>query len=154
MDGSQKYDIFISYRRATGANAARMMQLALTARGYSAFFDYSSLKDGKFNEAIYLAIDSCEVFILMMTEGALDRCAEEGDWVRLEIQRAIEKGKHIVPVRPSDQMWEDFPDNLPKELAAICKEQVSKLDMETLFESSLDEIENYRFLFWGFMPLR
>ena len=145
MRCDQKYDIFISYRRATGANAARMMQLALTARGYSVFLDYDSLEDGKFNEAIYSAIDSCEVFILMMTEGALDRCMNPGDWVRLEIQRAIEKGKHIVPIRPSDQAWTDFPPNLPKELSAICKEQVSKLDMETLFESSLDEIENYRF---------
>ena len=47
MQCEQKYDIFISYRRATGATAARMMQLALTARGYSVFLDYVSLKDGK-----------------------------------------------------------------------------------------------------------
>ena len=144
MDGSQKYDIFISYRRTTGANAARMMQLALTARGYSVFLDYDSLEDGKFNEAIYSAIDSCEVFILMMTEGALDRCMNPGDWVRLEIQRAIEREKNIVPVAPSDQTW-SFPDSFPQELSAIRNVHVSKLDMEELFNESIVKIETARF---------
>lgn len=145
MSSEQKYDIFISYRRATGANAARMMQLALTARGYSVFLDYDSLEDGVFNEAIYSAIDSCEVFILMMTEEALDRCTNPGDWVRLEIQRAIERGKRIVPVRPNDQDWSGFPANLPNELQAIRNLQISKLDMEELFNESIGKIETARF---------
>ena len=144
MDCKPKYDIFISYRRATGANAARMMQLALTARGYSVFLDYDSLEDGKFNEAIYSAIDSCEVFILMMTEGVLDRCEEEGDWVRLEIQRAIEKRRHIVPVGPSDHAWE-MPTDLPETLSGLRDIQVSKLDMESLFNESVVKIETGRF---------
>ena len=144
MNIGQKYDIFISYRRATGANAARMIQLALTARGYSVFLDYDSLEDGKFNEAIYSAIDSCEVFILMMTEGALDRCTNPGDWVRLEIQRAIEQKKNIVPVAPSDQTW-SFPTDIPQALSILRNVHVSKLDMESLFNESVVKIEAARF---------
>lgn len=35
-----KYDVFISYRRSTGADDARLLQQALKARGSSAFFNY------------------------------------------------------------------------------------------------------------------
>ena len=60
-----KYDVFISYRRKTGADDARLLQQALRARGYEVFFDYESLRDGKFDERIFAAIDEAPVFILM-----------------------------------------------------------------------------------------
>ena len=61
----KKFDVFISYRRAGGANFARMMQQSLKARGYDVFLDFDSLRDGKFDENIYAAIDNCKVFILI-----------------------------------------------------------------------------------------
>ena len=51
------YDVFISYRRITGANDARLLQQALKARGYEVFFDYDSLRDGQFDKRIFAAID-------------------------------------------------------------------------------------------------
>ena len=35
-----------------------------------------------------MAIDSAPVFVILLSDGSLDRCAEEGDWVRTEIERA------------------------------------------------------------------
>ena len=137
MNIGQKYDIFISYRRATGANAARMMQQALTARGYSAFFDFDSFEDRRFDEAIYSVIDSCEVFILMMTGEPLDWCANEDDRSRLEIQRALEKGKCIVPVATSGQAW-SFPDRVP--WRALRNLRVFTLDMNESFEMSVESL--------------
>lgn len=52
-----KYDVFISYRRSTGADDTRLLQQALKARGYNVFFDYDSLRDGKFDEMILAAIE-------------------------------------------------------------------------------------------------
>ena len=46
--GKKTFDVFISYRRETGADDARLLQQALKARGYNVFFDYDSLRDGKF----------------------------------------------------------------------------------------------------------
>ena len=138
------YDVFISYRRATGVDDARLLQQALKARGYDVFFDYASLRDGRFNEKIFESIDSAPVFILMMTEHSLDRCAEEGDWVRMEIERAIGKGRKIILVAPTSQEW-SFPDNLPGSLRNIPKEQVSQMDKASLFEESIDKIVKERF---------
>ena len=138
------YDVFISYRRATGVDDARLLQQALKARGYDVFFDYASLRDGKFNEKIFESIDSAPVFILMMTEHSLDKCAAEGDWVRMEIERAIGKGRKIILVAPTSRKW-SFPDNLPDSLRNIQDEQVSPMDKASLFEESIDKIINDRF---------
>ena len=143
-DSDMAYDVFISYRRETGADDARLLQQALKARGYNVFFDYDSLRDGKFDEKIFEAIDEAPVFVLMLTERALDRCVNADDWVRLEIERAISKGKKIISVAPSDQSW-GFPDNLPDSICSVKTEQASELNKASLFEESIDKIIDERF---------
>ena len=144
-NGKRKsFDVFISYRRETGADDARLLQQALKARGYNVFFDYDSLRDGKFDEKILAAIDEAPVFVLMLTEHALDRCVNADDWVRLEIERAVEKGKKIISVAPSDQRW-GFPENLPDSLRAVKTEQASELNKASLFEESIGKMIEERF---------
>lgn len=133
------YDVFISYRRKTGLDDARLLQQALKARGYKVFFDYESLRVGKFNEKIFEAIDEASVFILMLSRGALDECAYAGDWVRAEIERAICNGRQIIPVSSTLQNL-SFPDNLPPSLREIPFMQVSELNKASLFEESVDKI--------------
>ena len=83
-------DVFISYRKSTGREYARNIQQALENRGCgNVFFDYESLRDGKFNEKIIDAINESKNFVLVLSKGALDRCVEEGDWVKTEIETAI-----------------------------------------------------------------
>lgn len=94
------YDIFISYRRTTGAQYARIIQLMLAQRGYKVFLDYDELKDGVFGKRIKAAINEAPVFILMLSKGALERCSQEGDWVREEILLAMQEGKKIIPINP------------------------------------------------------
>ena len=108
----QKYDIFISYRRTGGAQYARILQLMLAQRGYKVFLDYDELTDGKFGEHIQDAIKSAPIFMLVLSKGALERCKNEGDWVRREIQLAISEGKHIIPVNP-DNTFDGIPDDIP-----------------------------------------
>jgi len=138
------YDVFISYRRETGADDARLLQQALRARGYNVFFDYDSLRDGKFDKKIFEAIDEAPVFVLMLTERSLDRCVNENDWVRLEIERAAAKGRKIISVVPSDQKW-SFPEQLPDSLLAVKTEQASELNKASLFEESIDKMVEERF---------
>ena len=144
MGKAMAYDVFISYRRETGANDARLLQQALKARGYGVFFDYDSLRDGKFDESIFTAIDEAPVFVLMLTERALDRCTNAGDWVRLEIERAIAQGTKIISVAPSDQQW-GLPGNLPESLRSVMMEQASELNKASLFEESVDKMIEERF---------
>ena len=133
------YDIFISYRRSGGAEYARMLYLELKARGYRCFFDYNSLRSGKFNEKIYEAIEQCSYFFLVLTDGALDRCQSPDDWVRHEIECALRNNKTVVPVAPSGAR-RSFPAVLPETLECIRNIQVSKLDVDDLFEKSIDKI--------------
>ena len=144
MNKVRCYDVFISYRRKTGVNDARLLQQALRVRGYNVFFDFDSLRDGKFNARILHAIDEAKVFILMLTDGSLDQCLDEGDWVRLEIAHAIKAGKKIVPIKPSDQFFE-FPVVLPHEMESIRNEQFSELNKGALFEESVNKIIRDRF---------
>ncbi len=107
-----KYDIFISYRRDGGAQYARILQLMLIQRGYKVFLDYDELTDGVFSEKIKAAIKDASVFMLVLSKGALLRCANDGDWVRQEITLAIEQNKHIVPINP-DNGFDGIPDGVP-----------------------------------------
>ena len=66
--------VFLSYRREASLSFARMMQLALEKRGCSVFFDYDSLQDGMIGDAIWSAIDACDVFLAVYGKGFLDRC--------------------------------------------------------------------------------
>lgn len=113
--GHVPYDVFISYRRAGGAQYARILQLLLNQRGYRAFLDYDELLDGVFNEAIRAAITEAPIFLLVLSPDALARCKNEDDWVRQEITLAVRLGKHIIPVNP-DNLHNGIPDALPAEI--------------------------------------
>ena len=84
-----KYDIFISYRRDGGRDIARPIKLELEKHGYSVFLDFDELKDGSFNQKIKDAIASAPIFIVILSSHALDRCSNQDDWVRQEIEYAI-----------------------------------------------------------------
>ena len=141
----RNYDVFISYRRATGANDARLLDQAFKARGFSVFFDYDSLRNGKFDEHIFKAIEDAPVFILIMTSGCLDGCMNEDDWVRQEIEYALKLGnKIIIPIAPSDQSW-SFPSNMPPMMKDLKMIQVSELNKASLFEASIKKIIDDRF---------
>ena len=103
-----RYDIFISYRREGGADKARTLKERLEAKKFRVFLDFDELKDGVFDRRIMDAIESAPIFIFLLTPHALDRCTDTNDWVRKEIEYAIEKERHIIPVNPN-LSFEGFP---------------------------------------------
>lgn len=142
------YEVFISYRRKTGSQLARVIYFALKSWGVNAFFDYNSIRSGMFNEAIYDAIEKADCFILLLTPDALTPCVDnENDWVRKEIEYAIANNKLIIPVMPSNlKVQEVMPDVLPDRMEkALRNLQVSRVDMEDLFSQSMLTIIMNRF---------
>lgn len=138
-----KYDIFISYRRDGGDKYARTIQQALEKQ-YRVFLDFDELKDGVFDRRIMDAISQSSVFLLLLTKGALDRCVNEGDWVREEILHAGKCNCHIVPVNIDDS-FDGIPECLPEELKALVgAHQFSELQTKTLFKASMSQLINYR----------
>lgn len=132
-----KTDIFISYRRSDGRDTARTVQLALKSAGAgNIFFDYSSLRDGVFNEKIYSAIDECRVFILVLSPEALDRCVNSGDWVAKEIERARTAGCEIIPLSVNSN-YDAWPAGLPESLCFLKNIQQTKLLTDEYFDASI-----------------
>ncbi|MBQ9501740.1 MAG: toll/interleukin-1 receptor domain-containing protein, partial [Lentisphaeria bacterium] len=133
------YDVFISYRRDKGAQIARNLQQALEKLGLRVFFDMEELTDGKFNDKLYDAIEQSKNVIFLMTEGALARCVNEGDWVRKELEHAMTSGRTLVPVAPTGTEI-SFPEGLPEKLAPMKMLEVSELNLEKLFKESVAKI--------------
>ncbi len=132
------YDVFISYRRKGGKNYARIIKPELEKRQLSVFLDFDELKDCKFDKRIMDAIDSSPVFLIILSEGALDRCVDDDDWVRKEIVYAHERGKHIIPV-VVDKTFDKIPSDVPQEIKEILgQHQFSNIDTDALLQPSID----------------
>jgi formylglycine-generating enzyme required for sulfatase activity len=89
--------VFISYRR-TDVYTALAVYENLKNQGYDVFFDYRSISSGDFEQIITSNIRARAHFLLILTPTALDRCSEPGDWLRREIEIAIEEKRNIVPL--------------------------------------------------------
>lgn len=109
MRGSPSGKIFLSYRREDAAPYARLLQVQLTERIPDArvFMDLDSIDAGlDFAEVIREAVDSCAVLVALIGRQWATLADEEGrrrldnsdDYVRFEIQTALERGVRVIPV--------------------------------------------------------
>ena len=150
---SKNFDIFISYRRKETADKAEHLFSLLEMAGYKGqvSFDRENF-DGRFDLEILQRLDDCKDFIVVLAPGTLAELNEEDthwyeklarcsvsefpgienemkangailDFVRLEIARAIVKGKHIIPVVPVNTPEYNFDRLvLPNDIALLQKE--------------------------------
>ena len=132
-----KYDIFISYRR-TSYDTANLIATRLKAAGYSVFFDVETLRSGKFNEQLFGVIQQCKDFLLILPPGALDRCASEDDWVRLEVMCAMKHNKNIIPVLLNGFQW---PEQMPSGMEELKNYQALTASSIEYFDMSLERLQ-------------
>lgn len=114
----QKLFAFLSYRRESGAETARLIRAELLARGLKTFLDVDDLGAHHFDESLLRRVEEATHFILVLSPGALDRCVNDGDWLRREISHAISTARNVVPVLKEGFR---FPprESLPAELADL-----------------------------------
>ncbi len=134
-----KYDIFISYRRDGGEVTARILRDSLTERGYNVFFDVESLRSGAFNTEIYSVIDECQDFILVLSPNALDRCKNSDDWVRREVEYALQKKKNVIPILLRGF---EFPADLPVTMKDLPYRSGLAANLE-YYEAFLEKLETF-----------
>lgn len=137
MKVNTKYDIFISYRRAS-YDTANLIATRLKAAGYSVFFDLESLRAGKFNEQLYSVIENCKDFISVLPPNALDRCVNEDDWVRLEICHAMKHNKNIIPVMLNGFSW---PDPMPQGMDELCNYHALTASAVEHFDMAMESLQ-------------
>ena len=93
--GRVEKTVFLSYRR-TNAPWALAISQNLTHHGYDVFFDFSGIASGDFESVILENIRARAHFIVLLTPSALERCGESGDWLRREIETALDTKRNIV----------------------------------------------------------
>ena len=142
MATEYKYDVFISYRRVGGKEIARNVQLALQKNtDWKVFLDLDDLDEGRFDPMIMAAIEEAPTFIVILSSGALDRCAKENDWMRKEILYAHQLGKDIIPLEVDKCYHDDKMSTIPKIVGdVIGTYQFAALDTETLFKKSIEKL--------------
>lgn len=109
-------DVFISYRRDGGYALARLLYECLKKENISTFLDLEELRSGPFNEKLYNAIENAENFLLILPQHALDRCVNDDDWLRLEVEHALKFKKNIIPIMADDFT---FPTQLPQSMQVL-----------------------------------
>ena len=70
----------------------------LTQHGYDVFFDFDGIGSGDFERIIIENIKARAHFLVLLTPSALERCGEPTDWLRREIETAIETKRNIIPL--------------------------------------------------------
>lgn len=119
---TEKYDIFISYRRDGGFETAKHLYDLLTQDGYTISFDTDNLREGDFDATLLSRIDKCTDFILIVDRHTFDRTLDpdfnpDEDWLRMELAEALKHGKNIIPVLLTGV--KGFPSNLPNDIAGV-----------------------------------
>ena len=109
--------VFICYRRTNTPWALAIFQ-NLTQYGYDVFFDYSGIDPDDFERVVLANIRARAHFLVLLTPSALVPCGDPGDWVRREIEAAIDSRRNIVPL-----MLEGFDFGTP----AIASQLTGKL---------------------------
>jgi tetratricopeptide (TPR) repeat protein len=128
--------VFISYRRTNAFGALAIFQ-DLTHHGYDVFFDYNGIPSGDFETVILENVRARAHFLVLLTPSALDRCSEPEDWLRREIETALDEKRNIIPL-----MLEGFSfgtpaiaDQLTGKLALLRKYQALSVPVEYFVEA-------------------
>jgi tetratricopeptide (TPR) repeat protein len=114
--GEPSNAVFISYRRDVGGTLAMALHQHLSSDDIDAFYDIESIRAGQFGTIILNQIAARPYFLLVLTPGTLDRCAEPSDWVRREIEKAFATHRIIVPVFTPNFDFSDLERFLPAAL--------------------------------------
>ena len=136
----KNYDIFISYRRSDTEQNARTINAEFKARHYRCFLDYDELKDGQFDARIKNAIKDAPLFIALLSPDYFSRCNDENDWVRQEIECALDNDKKIIPININNA-FKTFPADLPQRIKdGIGCHQFSEVYMRGTLQDNIEAI--------------
>lgn len=94
--------VFLSYRRNVSSFIARAVFQDLRQHGYDVFMDVESIDSGQFDTIILTQIAARTHFLVILTHGTLEGFQEPHDWLRREIEYALDLGRNVVPILVND----------------------------------------------------
>jgi hypothetical protein len=111
--------VFISYRRRASQFLAIAIFQDLRANGWDVFMDVASIDEGNFTEILLNQIAARAYFLVILTPGTVEGFADEKDWMRREIEYALDMGRKIIPVTASGFSFEQAAPHLTGKLAKL-----------------------------------
>jgi len=132
--------VFISYRRTNVFHALAIYQ-NLSTNDYDVFFDYDSIKSGDFSQIILNQIAARAHFIVLLTPSALERCNESGDWLRKEIEHAIDLKRNIVPLMFEGFSFNDVDKYLTGKMAVLKNYNALRVPAD-YFNAAMERLRN------------
>ena len=135
--------VFISYRRTNFAWALSIYQ-DLTHHGYDVFFDVTNIPAGDFETVILENVRARAHFLVLLTPSALERCSEPEDWLRREIETALDEKRNIVPLLLEGFSFStpSIADQLTGKLALLRKYQTVGVSVEYVF-AAMEKLRKY-----------
>jgi TIR domain len=135
--------VFVSYRRTDESWALAIFQ-DLTQHGYDVFIDYDGIASGNFETAILENIRARAHFLVLLTPTALDRCGDTKDWMRREIEAALDSQRNIVPLMLAgfDFGKPAIADQLTGKLAELKKYNGLEIPKAKFFSSEMGRLRN------------
>jgi tetratricopeptide (TPR) repeat protein len=113
--------VFISYRRKTAGYIARAIFQDLRAHGYDVFMDVEGIDAGDFGAIIRSQIEARVHFLIILTPGTVERFTKPDDWLRREIEYAIDKNRNIVPLLVNEFKFSGTETYLTGKLARLSR---------------------------------
>lgn len=132
--------VFISYRRANSAHAL-LINEKLKDNNFDVFLDVNSLASGAYGQAILNQIAARAHFIVILTPSTVERCAEPGDWIRKEVEQAIELKRNIVPIMFDSFNYDAAAPYLTGKLAVLPQFNSIPVDYN-YFDAVIDKLVN------------
>ncbi len=111
--------VFISYRRDVASFIARAIFQDLRKRHYDVFMDVASIDSGNFEQIILNQVEARAHFLVILTPGTIERCAEPEDIMRREIEYAMDKQRNIVPLFVNEFSFKETESYLTGKLAEL-----------------------------------
>jgi len=133
--------IFLSYRRDDAAYATSIVQEKLAEHfgSESVFLDIDNIRIGDdFRERLHEAVSQCDVLLAMISDKWLDaayeagpkkgtrRLDDPGDFVRIEIEAALQRRIPVVPVLLGKALM-PAEEDLPASLAVLAYRQAAEV---------------------------
>ncbi len=110
-------DVYVSCREPSGAHLAGLLSEGLVRRGFRVVPRGGESPEGVRDVTPALqAIEDAPDFVLVLTPGCLDGCADDRDPLRAEIAHALRTERNIVPVMVRGY---EHPESLPPDLDAL-----------------------------------
>ncbi len=142
--------VFLSYRRSDSADVSDRIYAALAERfGHDAIFkDIDSIPLGTdFRKVIDDAVESCDVLLEVIGKDWLEAEGEDGerrlehpdDFVRLEIEAALRRDIHVIPVLVRDARM-PMDGQLPASIDSIRFRSAAKVRPDPDFEHDVDRL--------------